>query len=353
MKKIIGIFILFLFIFQMPMTISKDFLIDGKIIIENENYQLFDGIDYSKYGNFTLNDNGIIKTDDGWYYYPPYPNYAPSGMPDFSGVQQPDWYHPDIEDRDNGIGCSTIAFANIIWYMDSMFSDINGTPGDGLDIFNLVEDYNAPSSPNPGPLTDDHNFNNVNDPLSLWDSLNNIYGNELIERIRMYTGPGYATEFEAGLVSFIEDLNLSKYLRVEAGYFSKNQAPSLDDFVKYVKKGAALVIGLDWYGNNIRIGGHSVSLSGVNKNNSLIAISDSSKDFSNPTNNKFLHNNPLYISHDIYEVVETSRFNRPVLEIIFWSPYEESEICYIEDFFCIVPNKNQPNNPILHGETNG
>jgi hypothetical protein len=351
-KKIISLSTILFLLIQIPVFVSEETNCDF-IKIKNSygKYQLYDSIDYSKYGDFSITENGMILTDDEWYYYPPYPNYSPSGMPDFTNTQN-DWY--DDNDRNNSIGCSTYSFANIIWYLDSMYSDPLGLPGDGRDIFNLVEDYNAPSIPDPGPLTDDHNYNNVNDPLSLWDPENNIYGNELIERIRMYTGPGYATEFEEGLNSYIEDLNLSHCLKIEAGYYSKFRAPTLDGLYKYINRQAVVVLGLDWRDSNYRrVGGHTITLSGININESLIAVSDSARDFANPINNNILHNNPLYVSHDIYEVFETFFRGRPILEIKFWSPYVESEYCYIEDFFCIIPNMNHPTIPMIYGEIEG
>lgn len=292
------------------------------------------------------------KADGGWLYYPPYPNYSPSGMPDFSGGQQSDWYDPN--DLDNSIGCSTLAFANIIWYMDSLFSNNSGFPGDGKDEFPLVIDYNALSSPNPGPFTDDHNFNNVNDPQSSWDPLNEIFGNELIETIRIYTGAGYSNEFLTGLKSFINDANLTKFLNAGAKLFRFNEAPTLNDLQYYIQKEAGVVLGLGRYDENgKRVGGHSIALAGVNINESLIAISDSSHDFMNPTNSLILHNDAQIVSHDIYEVFESEFHNKQVLEIDYWSPHSFPVSCYIEDIFYIIPNKNPPSIPEIIGPITG
>ena len=99
----------------------------------------------------------------GWYYKPPYPNYAPSGMPDFD-QKQDEGGTPDFPVYWNY--CGPTAVANCFWWIDSKYADPTGTPGDGKDTFPLVRDYNEPVPLNPGPNTDDHAFDNVNDVLT-------------------------------------------------------------------------------------------------------------------------------------------------------------------------------------------
>jgi len=121
-----------------------------------------------------------VSLDKGWYWKPPYPNYAPhepGGMPDFDQRQDAwktiepgengvidstpvgdDFYNPS-ENRivpgpnchleTDPIGddytawafCGPVAVANCFWWFDSKYADENGTPGDGEDNFSLVEDY--------------------------------------------------------------------------------------------------------------------------------------------------------------------------------------------------------------------
>ena len=124
----------------------------------------------------------------GWYWKPSYPNYAPQGLPDFS-QQQDQWkkiapgpnavidstvagddiYNPtenciapgpDCALNSTAVGddviewafCGPVAVANCFWWFDSKFADPEGTPGDGIDQFTLVEDYGA---------GDDHATTNV------------------------------------------------------------------------------------------------------------------------------------------------------------------------------------------------
>ena len=99
------------------------------------------------------NQINIITIDQGWYNYSPLPNYAPSGMPDFDQKQN-NW-----RDHEGYLTfCGPVALANVLWYIDSMYSDYNGTPGDGKDECYIVRDYFAPGELNPGPNTDDSSF---------------------------------------------------------------------------------------------------------------------------------------------------------------------------------------------------
>jgi hypothetical protein len=126
--------------------------------------------------------------DRGWYWKPTYPNYAPSGVPDFD-QQQDAW--KAIEPGPNGVinsnpagddflnvsenrvvpgqdchlqtpvggddvavwaFCGPVAVADCLWWYDSKYSDPTGTPGDGKDNFPLVTDYG---------VGDDHARENV------------------------------------------------------------------------------------------------------------------------------------------------------------------------------------------------
>jgi len=94
------------------------------------------------------------EPSDQWYIKSPYPDYAPSGMPDFD--QKQDMWGP-------GVGiytwCGPVAVANSLWWFDSEY-----------------EYYNNPSSPPPPAISDsfpmvtaygpwdDHDVKNV-DPL--------------------------------------------------------------------------------------------------------------------------------------------------------------------------------------------
>jgi hypothetical protein len=127
------------------------------------------------------------ESPNNWYYLPSYPNYSPSGISDFSQLQDkwmvicdggngiaesvavgddvqvvpygdpvysdpvapivapgPDCTRDSIKGGDNlyyWMFCAPISIANCFWSLDSIFSDQERIPGDGIDDFPLVEDY--------------------------------------------------------------------------------------------------------------------------------------------------------------------------------------------------------------------
>lgn len=91
-----------------------------------------------------------------WYIKPPYPDYAPSGMPDFD--QKQDRWGPGV---DIYTWCGPVSVANSLWWLDSEYESLNFPqavpPPIISDHFPLVTSYN------PG-VWDDHDQQNV-DPL--------------------------------------------------------------------------------------------------------------------------------------------------------------------------------------------
>jgi hypothetical protein len=71
-----------------------------------------------------------------WYKKPPYPEYAPSGMPDFDQRQPPwgptpGWFS----------WCGPVSAANSMWWLNAEYTDINGfgwLPGDPLTLINQL-----------------------------------------------------------------------------------------------------------------------------------------------------------------------------------------------------------------------
>jgi hypothetical protein len=225
-------------------------------------------------------------SNNGWYYLQGYPNYAPNGMPDFCQIQD-GW----------GVSfCGPTAAANVLWYIDSKYADSNGHPGDGIDSFPLVKDYHAPSSPHPGPHTDDHNFNNVNDLATPWEwGSTSPEAYEFIERLAVYmhtttSGTPRANMYR-GLQAWLEDTRLEKSIIVE-----RYQLPSFD-FISEAVMQEKCVILLYWvYGANCELRyGHYVTVAGVNAEELMIAISD-------PLTGSISNNDPSIVQHDIFTV---------------------------------------------------
>jgi hypothetical protein len=273
------------------------------------NAELLDIIDDSDSSN--KETENIALNSDGWYYLPTYPNYAPCGMPDFDEEQQESWL------REDGwpLFCGAAAVANVFWWFDSKHEDTNGYPGDGIDSYPLVKDYNAPIPPNPGPYSDDHNFNNANDNRTAFNRFKR--GGELVERIGWYTsrllffnltwkspilsGFGDLLSVIFGIKRFLRDAGLQNDYKVK--FIIK---PNFSDINTYVRNnnGVILVIGnyvsehkplpnFSW--------GHYVAIAGINPNGQ-IALSDSIRDKTNTSLNPIEHNDASIVSHDIWNV---------------------------------------------------
>ena len=248
--------------------------------------------DYKKIDEINEKNNcrkEIWLTPIGWYYKPPYPNYAPSGMPDFD-QNQDKWR----------AYCGPTAVANCFWWFDSKYADPKGSPGDGKDTFRLVVDYGA-KPPVPGPNTDDHNFNNV-------DDLRTPPGpeGELIERLAYCMG----TDPEMGTDVHRMEECIDKWL-VEAGldgelYEHTVKMPEFKYIVEEVEKSQDVILLLGFWveikpGVWERWGGHYVTVAGVNPKNQAIAISDPGFD-QIPAASPTEHNNAKIVSHDIWPV---------------------------------------------------
>jgi hypothetical protein len=73
-----------------------------------------------------------------WYMKPPYPDYAPSGMPDFDQRQLGTywWNQSFVWDH-----CGPVAVANSLWWLDSEFETNTIPPPTVIDSYPLVQTY--------------------------------------------------------------------------------------------------------------------------------------------------------------------------------------------------------------------
>jgi len=323
--------------------------------------------------------NAINESNDNeWFYYPSFENYSPSGMPDFDQKQN-NWKDPEY----NGwTFCGAVSVSNILWYIDSCYSNPDGYPGDNEDVFPLVLNYNAQGAPNPGSEKDDHNFNNVNDLTSIWDHENGIFGNELIERVAWYVDTNgcrtgniiWGTPINSmhqGVSKWLNDVGLLEYFKLEIKYpksFSLNSLMSSGNYIStfhdnshgdlidsydvlntefplsytedltfqnlaaQIINGSFVILGLTGYDEekNVYIS-HWVSVAGVNIKDSQIALSDPYFDIANRTNDMTKHNDASIVSHDIYRVNNTSPF--PDERDYFWL----EDYLNIPNVYTIVP----------------
>jgi len=275
----------------------------------------------------TINATPRTTNTTTLFMYPACSNYAPSGMPDID-QKQVGWVDPVY---DSWSFCGPTALANMLWYLDSIYSN-QGTPGDDQDNFPLVSDFQPPSTPDPGPNTDDHNYNNVNDLATPWDQPNNIFGNELVEKLaweldtngcrtkRTKFGTSAADMFN-GCNKWLKNIGLDSNLKVEVkqtslgGEQDISMTPSVytaklisrdlefESFAAQIESGSFAVLLIfiyDHQGQNIY--GHWVTVAGINKTAYQILLSDPYYDRENPTNDPLLHNNVAIVSHDQYHI---------------------------------------------------
>ena len=264
------------------------------------------------------------NNETGWYYLPSYSNYAPNGLPDFDQRGQNDWKSRIII----WSYCAPTSLADIFWWFDSKNSDLNGTPGDGKDDFPLVRDYNAPGVPNPGPYSDDHNFNNVNSRET--PSKKGELSGELIERIAWYInhnnkqgklrfffwGGTKTYDMKKGVQRWLEDSGLENKYNVE-----QQSKPSFSYICQKLRGDLGIVLLLRFNNPFIRFYpmfcGHYVAVAGVNQRDGYIALSDPFLNTVNPDPTPLEHNNPSVVSHDVYKIDSTSP---RMLRASWWLP---------------------------------
>lgn len=314
MKKYVSILIGLM----LSLCLNVNLISINTLIATSTGNNLYDNISESE--NYSSIFDSI---SDNWYYLPAYPNYAPNGLPDFSQLQQDDWRssgHPDL--------CGAVSLADILWWFDSKHENPNGKPGDGINTYPLVTDYHAPSAPEPGPYSDDHSFNNVNDNQTEWHRFRR--SGELIERIAWYTnrqkdalwwkmlGPlnAFCNAFKLylGAKIWLKEVGLNNQFTVKI--IAK---PDFFIINEYVSNNSGVILGLSNYVPGFGIWGHFVAVAGINPNG-YIALSDPVQDVMSPSLNPAEHNNASIVSHDIYKV----NFTSPLPCISSW---------YLSDYF--------------------
>lgn len=298
-----------------------------------------------------------------WYYYPELQNYAPSGIPDFD-QKQDDWRNQ----RNMAWSfCGPTALSNILWYIDSKYSDQFGFPGDGNDQFTLVHDFDAPGLPIPGPNNDDHNFNNVNDLDTIWDPNNEIYGNELIEKVAWYTdNDGVRTDglqtgssssgIYDGIIQWLTDTELNNSFDVFI-HDTKNEN-SINRIITYIENEDFVLLNLGFYtSSGIFRGNHWVTVAGISNSLSMIALSDPYYDVTIDTTDYSEHNDASFVSHDIYTINKIS----PLPQHSSWwlsdyvPDFATNTIALIKDAIIIAPTIENlpPNKPTITGPLSG
>jgi hypothetical protein len=250
----------------------------------------------------------IEKPQTGWYWKDPYPDYAPNGMVDID-QRQDTWLKYDTEQWSF---CGPCAVANCFKWFDSKYNVPPGAPGDGADQFPLVRQYIDAFGGMISPW-DDHDPWNVDHPATPWNPAIGpppptvpqpfVPGpqppgmppwGELVERLAWYFNTdGIQTEYCEFTGTNVMDMQagIDAWLRSETFQDGSSLFDTLCEVTTpmptftYVEslvekcEDVILLLGF-WYedppgsGAWFRIGGHYVTVAGVNSEQSMIAFSD-------------------------------------------------------------------------------
>jgi hypothetical protein len=290
----------------------------------------------------------ICSRQEHWWWKASFPDYAPSGMPDFD-QKQDHWLNP-ITSQMSFSG--PVAVANSFWWLDSKFNLPPGNMGDGMDQYPLVRDYLDDLTPYLN--WDDHDLANVDQSVTPWPSSNpppatpqpfipgpqtpggtDSWG-ELVERLAWYLdtdgqrsgNPHVGTNVQGmtdairewfSSETFDDGSSLNDSLCVMS--WERPTFAFVESLVEQ-NNNVILLLGF-WYQENSdwrRVGGHFVTVAGVNSVQLMIAFSDPYFDNAEtggagrvlsgsyishspiPHSDSTLHNDPGNVSHDIYNV---------------------------------------------------
>ena len=239
-------------------------------------------------------------TPTGWYWKPGgFIDYAPSGMTDFDQKQDA-WK----DARGSWSYCGPVALANSLWWFDSEFEIGTIAPPAISDNYPLVQSYS------PGQW-DDHESSNV-DPLVTDLALR-------MDTDGQRTGSAHYGTDVHDMEAAIDQYLLSKGLQ-NTFYEVTVKSPDFEWIEDEVERCEDVILLLGFWERQgeewVRIGGHYVTVAGVNSDAYDIAISDPYLDFAEavgqgrvlPAPHGYphvasVHNDAQYVSHDIYNVL--------------------------------------------------
>jgi hypothetical protein len=257
-------------------------------------------------------DDSMYWKEGGWM------DFSPKGIPDFDQKQY-DWYDPS-----NGrwTFCGPVAAANSLWWFDSKFEPYPVAPPGRSDEYRLVQ------SAYPWEY-DDHdpqNVQNLVNDLAGWmgttpDSGTHVYG--LADGLSWYIADqGMADHYTLELVGMPEFAWVEEEVRRSEDVILLLGFWQLVDDV--------------W----LRVGGHYVTVAGIDSANSLVAFSDPWRDWAEvghagrvvpgshgPFHLTDFHNLASWASHDVYVGSDTPS------EFGLWGPAEYAVECEQIDNF--------------------
>jgi uncharacterized repeat protein (TIGR01451 family) len=218
---------------------------------------------------YTWKASGRWVADEGDPLYgerfEPFADYAPSGVPDFD--QRQDNWNKEVVGEDAWTFCGPVAVANSLWWFDSKFEYQGATPPTISGTHPLVASYEPWYD-----TWDDHDPRNIH-----------RYGDEFVSDLadnmdtdgpifQDYAGT-YITDVIEGLESYLTDRG------IRGGYvITPVQSPDFWWVAEEVERSNDVILLLNfWQDQSIgwtKLGGHYVTVPGVDKQGGLIGFSD-------------------------------------------------------------------------------
>jgi len=266
---------------------------------------------------------------DTMYWKEKWHDYALSGMPDFD-QKQDQWDNPAGSGAD-WYYCGPVAVANSLWWFDSKFEPNPIPPPTINDGYPLVEAYGA---------WDDH------DPQNVQPLVNTLAG-------LMGTAPGagtYIADMVTGIQQYLNDKGLATQYVVSGPV----EGPDFKWIENEVRRSEDVILLLGFYNKfGEWVGGHYVTVAGIDSQNQMIALSDPYRDNAEGSNPPWwpggsgrvrpnphqgrhpwsppfpdtVHNDSWYASHDVYQALLVGAPGGP------WGLPEYATDCeYVQDF---------------------
>jgi hypothetical protein len=246
------------------------------------------------------------------YIKPSYPDYAPSGMPDFD-EKQPAW-------STNGVTftwCVPVAVADTLWWLDSKYESILDpnpvAPPTISDHFNLV------NSSNPTQW-DDHSPSNLD---SLVRTLALLMNTDGLNSGGDHSGTRY-TDIQPGIQAYLKQQGVSSMFEVHNQSFpdfpwidnETEECQGVELCLEFWHVDPSTGLWTNYTSNEDLNNGHCVACAGANATADQILISDPYLDAYEAGNapgrspvpeayphNAAAHNDTRYVSQDAYNVV--------------------------------------------------
>jgi hypothetical protein len=264
-----------------------------------------------------------------WYAKPPAEDYAISGVPDFD-QRQDGWVNP-YPPEGTWSYCGPVAEANSLWYLDSHFEPGETQPPAISDGFPLVTAYGE---------WDDHDPQNVQpliDDLAWYMDTNGVRSGIIHCGTTVW-------DMQEGIEMYLADKGMDWKF-----YEHTVEAPFPDLIYEELLRcqDVVLLLGFWQYDPDFqtwsRVGGHYVTVVGMDLTDMYIAISDPISDNAEeggmgsvpiphthlpPEPPYSTHNNASLVSHDLYLIIEDPCPGGPFSLQDYWNPEIHENFLY-------------------------